>query len=199
MTIVLKISIDELSKLRNKDSEYLRALFEDINPYLFKVLAANKIFTEFAGELIQETWRIFFENLDQFEGRSQIKTYVTGILINKVREHRRFYKKMNSEENSDKIFEQSFTQDGWWINAPKDPHALIQSAETMNFIEECLEGLSDSQKDAFVLKEIDQEITAEICNILNVSVTHLGVLIFRAKEKLRLCLEGKIGAISNEI
>lgn len=192
MESVQKINPEQMRLLKARDPVFLKQIFTEVNPYLFKVLGANKIFSESAEELIQETWRIFFEGLEQFEGRSQIKTYVTGILINKLREHRRFYKKMNSEEDNEKIFQKSFTDDGWWINDPADPQKLMQSSQTLKFIEECLESLLESQKDAFVLKEIDQENTSEICNILNVTVTHLGVLLFRAKEKLRLCLQGKV-------
>lgn len=192
MTSMLKVNIEQMRLLKKRDAIFLKNLFTEINPYLFKVLASHKIFNEAAEELIQETWRIFFEGLDQFEGRSQIKTFITGILINKLREHRRYYKKMQPEEDNEKIFQQSFTQDGWWINEPVDPQKLFQSTESLKFIEECLDGLSESQKDAFLLKEVDQEKTDDICNILRVSVTHLGVLLFRAKEKLRLCLQGKV-------
>ena len=181
-----------LNLLKTRDSQFLTELFETTNPYLFRLLGSQKIFAETAEELIQDTWQVFFKTLDTFEGRSQIKTYLSGILINKLREHRRYYKKTIPEEDSEKIYSQSFTSDGWWMKEPQDPFHLLQSSRLMNQIEDCLAGLSDSQREAFVMKEIHQESTQNICNILDLSVTHLGVLIFRAKEKLRLCLEGQV-------
>ena len=189
---MLAIDSQQILLLKQRDPQFLKNLFENTNPYLFKLLGSQKVFGEAAEELIQETWRVFFESLDHFEGRSQIRTYISGILINKLREHRRFYQKMTSEEDSEKIYEQSFTSEGWWKKEPADPHQLLQSSELLKFIEECLEGLSDSQREAFVLKEVEQELSHNICNILNITVTHLGVLIFRSKEKLRLCMEGKL-------
>jgi len=41
------------------------------------------------------------------------------------------------------------------------------------------------------MKEIEGLKTDEICNIMEVSVTNLGVLLHRARNRLRECLEGK--------
>ena len=186
------LSARELALLKNRDADYLSRIFEEINPSLFKLLASNQIFNESAKEIVQESWKTFFESLDRFEGRSQVKTYIIGIVINKMREHRRFYKRMNSEEDIEEVINRGFDSNGWWNREPPDPHQLLQSSEILGHIAECLEGLTMNQRDAFILKEVDQQKTSEICNILNVTITHLGVLIYRAKEKLRLCLEGKV-------
>ncbi len=192
MQIMPALDNHEIQLLKNRDPEFLKNIFETINPSLFKLLGSQKVFGETAEELIQETWQTFFEKLELFEGRSQIRTYVSGILINKLREHRRFYRRLMCEDDSEKIYAQRFTAEGWWKKEPADPQQILQSTELLKLIEECLDGLSEPQREAFVLKEVDQELTQDICNILNVTVTHLGVLIFRAKEKLRLCIEGKI-------
>lgn len=44
---------------------------------------------------------------------------------------------------------------------------------------------------AFVLREIEGLDTDEICKILDVSRTNLGVVFFRARNRLRECLEEK--------
>lgn len=181
--------------LKNRDVVFLEKLFKETNPYLFKILGANKIFSEQAQDIVQASWETFFKNLDQFRGQSQIKVFIAGILLNKVREHRRALKKIVYEEDSEKIYEQSFDSDGWWMSEPKDPQKLIESKELIRFIDECLEGLSDLQREAFLLKVVEQEKTEEICNILKINVSHIGVLLFRTKDKLRQCLEGKASAL----
>ena len=44
---------------------------------------------------------------------------------------------------------------------------------------------------AFVLKEVSGLSTEEICNTLELSRTHLGVILHRAQNRLRECLESK--------
>jgi RNA polymerase sigma-70 factor (ECF subfamily) len=45
---------------------------------------------------------------------------------------------------------------------------------------------------AFWLREVDDAPSEEICNALEVSATNLGVLMFRARNRLRECLESKL-------
>lgn len=177
--------------LKNRDPAFLNQLFEETSPYLLKFLASQRILGSTAEELIQSAWETFFAKLDKFEGRSQIKVFVAGILLNKVREHRRFQKKAVYEEDSEKIFQQAFSQDGWWNHEVEDPYRAMESKESLQSIQDCMEGLSESQREAFLLREVDGQSTEEICKILGVNVSHLGVLLFRAKDKLRKCLEGK--------
>ena len=47
-------------------------------------------------------------------------------------------------------------------------------------------------KMAFALKEIEEKKNSEICELLNLSYSNLGVIIYRAKNRLRECIEGKV-------
>ena len=187
-------SSEILRLLKNRDAYFLGKMFREINPVLLRVLAANGLYAETAEDVVHQTWERFFTNLDQFEGRSELRTFVCGILINKIREHRRAAGRIVLDEDSEAVMARTFTAEGWWNAGPADPSAVVYSSQLSVFIGECLDGLTELQKSAFVLKEVEQEESPEICNVLGVSVSNLRVLIFRAKDKLRQCLEGKIGA-----
>lgn len=180
--------------LRNRDADFLKKLFCEVNPFLARVCIANAIYDESSDDIIHQTWETFFTNLEKFEGRSQIRTFICGILFNKIREYRRALGRTIYEEDSEKVMSQAFTSDGWWAIEPQNPQRLMELRQAGEFIEECLEGLSEQQKAAFVMKEVDEENSEEICHVLGVNVSHLRVLLFRAKDKLRKCLEGRWGA-----
>ena len=180
-----------LDLLRDRNPEFLEKLFTETNPYLLKILGSQRVFGESAHDLVQSAWETFFAGLEKFQGRSQIKVFIAGILLNKLREHRRYLGKAVYKEDAEEVYQEQFS-DGWWNNQPQDPHQLLNSHNTLKFIEECLEGLSEYQHEAFYLKEVDGENTEQICNILGLNVSHLGVLLFRAKDKLKKCLEGKL-------
>lgn len=180
-----------MEKLKNRDPVFLSALFTEMNPALLRMLSSHGVFSEAAEEIIHDCWETFFTNLEKFEGRSQIKTFVFGILINKLREHRRRLGRIDLEEDSEKVFQRSFTKDGWWAHAPSDPYKLLVNRQLSRLIESCLEGLTSSQRDAFLLIESEGETSDNACQIMGVSISNLRVLIFRAKHKLRTCLEGQ--------
>lgn len=182
-----------LECLKSRDRQFLERLFADVNPYLARVCAANGINGIDAEEVIYDTWDRFFVNLGAFEGRSQIRTFICGILFNKIREYRRSLGRISYEEDSEKFMGHAFTQEGWWNVNPHSPDKILELKRSGFMLQECIEGLTEQQKTAFLLREVEEENSDEICNILGVNVSHLRVLIFRAKDKLRKCLEGKTG------
>ena len=183
---------DLLEKLKSRDPLVLENIFREVNPYLLRILYSHGLLEEHAEEILHESWEIFLSGLDKFEGRSQIKVFLAGIILNKIREYRRRQKRLVFVEDSSAEMDTAFTPDGWWKQEPQDPHALFQSKKVLEGLVECLEGLGQQQKEAFLLKEVEGENSEIICKILGVTITNLGVLLFRAKQNLRGCLEVKV-------
>lgn len=146
-----------------------------------------------AEDLVQDTLVTHLQKPDAFEGRSALKTYLIGILYHKSREKKRSQVREQPNDPIDEVFEQRFNSQGIWRTRPRGPDDIALSKETAELIDDCLEALTPSQRMAFYLREIEQEPTEDACNILDVSVTHLGVLLFRARNKVRECIEKKWG------
>lgn len=147
-----------------------------------------------ASELVQDVWGVFFDVLPKFRARSHIRTFLFGILYNKAKELRREKEKFSTTDPIEYVVENRFQDNGRWQNRITDPERFLMATQTMGIIENCLEALPHTQRMAFSLREVDDFGTAEICKILEVTSTNLGVLIFRAKNRLRECIESKIKA-----
>jgi RNA polymerase sigma-70 factor (ECF subfamily) len=144
-----------------------------------------------AEELVQAAFVAFLDSVPRFEGRSSIRTYLFGILYNKALERGRERSRELAVDPADQIFETRFNRWGHWSLPPKGPEEEISIGEVSRIIAQCLEGLPLQQRAAFQLKEIERMPSAAICNILGVQDTHLRVLLFRARNKLRACIEAK--------
>ena len=76
-------------QIRRKDPETLRAV---IRAYLAQVLRATRAagldFSN-AEEVTQATFTTFLEKAAQFKGKSHVRTWLFGILYNKIAEARR--------------------------------------------------------------------------------------------------------------
>lgn len=183
---------DTLDLLSARDPQILTKIFVETNPYLMRVCRTNGVHGEHIDEVIHATWERFFSNIEKFEARSKIRTFVCGILLNKIREYRRAQKRLVLEEDSDQVLSEAFTKEGWWKTVPHDPQRLLELKEATMFMKECLEGLTDQQRTAFVMREVEDENSEVICLALDINVSHLRVVLFRAKDKLRQCLEGRV-------
>jgi RNA polymerase sigma-70 factor (ECF subfamily) len=144
-----------------------------------------------AEDLVQDVFTTFLERLDTFEGRSQLRTWLFGILHRKALERRRASIVNDRLDPIDEEFESRFDAKGNWTRPPADLERLMLSKEIGESIRGCMDGLTLNQRGAFVLREVEDLDTAEICKILGVTVTNFGVLMHRARARLRECLEAK--------
>ncbi len=170
------------------------ALEAVVNAYLPQIVRAARgagLNAVAADDVAQETFITFFEKAPTFEGRSKIRTWIFGILYRKIAEARRSVKRSNEMDDIDELVDQRFNPDGKWIRPPRPVDQDLYESEVMELLDECLEIVPDQQKMAFVLREMEEMETTDICNVLDVTTTNLGVLLFRARNRLRECLESK--------
>lgn len=180
-----------INKLKIQDAE---AISEVVKAYTEDLLKASKSLGfsyPMDEELVQNVWVTFFDIVENFQGRSQIKTFLFGIMYNKASELRRENAKFEKHDPIENIMEHKFDSHGSWIERPIDPERFYNTTQMLELIQKCIDALPITQRMAFCLKEIDDHKSSEICNILELSVTNLGVVLFRAKNKLRECIEGK--------
>lgn len=180
-----------LEKLRLKDSEAISYLFEQYYETLVKGALKQGLAFDQAEQVVQNTWSTFFENIKNFKGNSHIRTYLFGIMINKCKETFRDNKKYTHNYNEEFI-ETIFDENGSYQQEPLDPSSWIENKELNIIIQEEVNKLPDNQRLAFNLKEVEGISSKEICKILGVSNTNLGVLIYRAKVTLRIALERRL-------
>lgn len=150
-----------------------------------------------AEELVQDTFVGFLKARDRFEGRSQLSTYLFGILYNKAREMRREKDKERSEEDIERVFDAHFSADDHWTDENfkelTEPERVLQAKDVSRYLMECLDRLAMALRVAFTMKEVDGADTETICRVLNVTPNHLGVVLFRARNQMRECLKSKGG------
>lgn len=150
-----------------------------------------------ARDLVQETFAAALKNRRTFEGRSKEKTWLIGILRNKIYDHlRRKYKEavpvtsLSEDASLDSLYD---SQTGALRQMPAEwkmsPSELLEREDFWKVFQECFGRIPAKQADPFALRELEQKSTKEICSILNISATNLGVLLHRARVLLRQCLE----------
>ncbi len=186
-------SAEFINNLRHKDHVALEQVVRKHTRHLYKACLGLGFKDIEAEDIVQSVWITFFDVVDKFEARSQIRTFLFGILYNKASEHRRSTQRMKPTDSIEDVLDAHFDQNGHWLlsHSPLDPHRFLESAQTMAIISKCIEFLPLNQKMAFILKEVEDEVTEQICEILKVTSTNLGVLLFRARNQLRECIESK--------
>jgi len=161
-----------------------------------------------AEELVQATFCAFLAGGKRFERRARLLTYLFGTLYNKAREARRFQNRHQSmDAEVDDQFEGHFTPkiDGseppgrWTLQSIEyftEVERRVQTANLSELLAQCLEGLNVMMRMAFTLKEVEGLGADHICAAMRLTPSNLGVILFRARNKLRECLTAKGAVIS---
>ena len=176
------------ARIRAGDRAALEAVVRAYLPQVLRAALGAGLSRERAEDATQETFKTFLETCHRFEGRSHVRTWLFGILYHKLSETRRAAQREERTDDIDEVMEHRFDARGMWARPPAADQAL-SDAQIRRYLEQCLEPLSERQRLAFVLREVEGLDSEEICNVLDVSRTNLGVLLFRARNKLRECLE----------
>jgi RNA polymerase sigma-70 factor (ECF subfamily) len=151
-----------------------------------------------AEDLVQETFLAALQTRQKFEGRSSLRTWLIGILKHKVIDHIRRRSREQSTDDLDPLAEAQdrlFDEAGKWKVKPAqwatNPLKLVEEKEFWRVFTDCLSELPGRMAQAFMLREMDGLKGEEIRNVLGVSATNCGVILYRARMHLRRCLELK--------
>lgn len=180
-----------LEGIRSRHASAWEALVDTYLPQLLRAGRGMGFSVDEAQDLAQSVFLALMENIGNFEGRSHIRTYLFGIFYNKVSEHLREKRRERENDPIDEVIESRFDRAGKWRQPPADIERDVFGKEVSGMIEECLEAVPHAQRVAFYMREVEEMEVKEICKKLSVSGTNLGVMLFRARNRLRECLEKK--------
>jgi RNA polymerase sigma-70 factor (ECF subfamily) len=149
-----------------------------------------------AEDMVQETLLAAFKGRERFAGRSSQRTWLIGILNNKVVDYLRKQAREQSLDQGDlgdaELEDLLFEADGHWRRPPSswgDPDAAFEQTVFWRAFAKCLEELPMRQAQAFCLCEMDGVGGGEASKVLGVSTTNIWVILHRARLRLKECLE----------
>lgn len=151
-----------------------------------------------ADEVVQDAWLAVVRNLDGFQGRSSLKTWLLTITANtaktRLKHNRREVLMDDLPAPHGSIDDRRFAEDGHWLTAPfawheDSPEALLSEDELRECLEKTLNSLSELQGSVLMLRERQGLELEEICNLLEVSLSNVRVLLHRARLKVFATLE----------
>lgn len=148
-----------------------------------------------AEDLVQETFLAALKAMSSFKANSSESTWLIGILKFKIIDlYRSKTEKLNDNEYLKKevSLDQFFEKGTWKKEArpivPKNIEPL-EEEDFMNVLSICLQQIKGKSEMAFRLKYLEHLDTDESLEILEVTNSNYWVLMHRAKQFLRKCLE----------
>ncbi|MFJ4290712.1 sigma-70 family RNA polymerase sigma factor [Cupriavidus sp. NPDC089707] len=178
------------------------AELQAVRPYLLRFARLQLRDEVLAEDAVSETLLAVLEHPDRFAGQSSLRTYLVGILkhklIDSLRSGRREVRlALVAPEDGEAPSEQEaldalFTRNGHYQDPPSDwgdPERAFERREFFEILQLCVDRLPPRLGRLFMMREWLELDTEEICQVLQISATNAWAMLYRARMRLRACLE----------
>jgi RNA polymerase sigma-70 factor (TIGR02943 family) len=152
---------------------------------------------DWAEDAVSETLLVALSKPLSFDNRSQLKTWLIGILKHKVidliRSNTRLVALPDAfaDDEIDELDRIAFKADGHFAQAPNDwgdPEKTLQQAQFFQVLDACIERLPPAMGRLFLMREWLELSSPEVCKELSLTPTNLYVQLHRARLRLQECL-----------
>lgn len=179
------------------------AFLKELRVQMLKFAISQMRDETLAEDAVQDALMGALKNAKSFGRRSALKTWVFAILKNKIIDSVRkanrageVCQQTSDHQNDETLDDMLFGSDGRWHVHERpaawvEPLDSIQSVHFWRVLEICLNDIPEAQARVFMMREFLELDSAEICENLNITTTNLHVMLYRARLRLRECLENK--------
>jgi RNA polymerase sigma-70 factor (ECF subfamily) len=190
-----------LGPLRAGDEQAFATLVDRMNGRLLSLARTFTTSPALAEDIVQETWLGVIRGLRGFEGRSSLRTWIFSILVRRActmaaREARgaRIGSEAAGENGNGPEWNPGQGRQGLWNATPVpwglvDPASLFQSMEALGVIRETVAALPERQRQALLLRDVEDLGAKDVCNVLEITETNLRVLLHRGRARVREALD----------
>lgn len=168
---------------------------DEFRPYLMRYALLHLRDATAAEDAVQETLLAALQASARYAGRSSLRTWLTGILKHKIVDQLRRQARerpLEPEAPGPDAAEDVFAEDGHWHDFPAQwgaPEKSLESEQFWKVFEACVQVMPERAARAFVMREVLELATEDICKDLDITPTNCWVLLHRARLRLRECLE----------
>ena len=165
---------------------------EEYHESLFKYAVARLRDADLAEESIQETFLAALQSQKGFQGLASEKTWLISILKRKIYDHfrrisrdKQFKITFPIERFRNDVFDSEripAVRSRIWFS---DPSMVYEQKEFLEIIKHALSELPDRTAQAFILREVVELRSQEICEFMDISIYNLYVMVHRARKRLR--------------
>lgn len=154
-----------------------------------------------AEDVVQEALAAALNGGQEFAGRSALKTWVFAILKNKIVDQIRQQSRTTNisalaadEVTLDQAFDALFKANAHWAPASRpsdwgDPGESLRQQGFWQVFDACLQHLPENTARVFMMREFLEFETSEVCEQLGITPGNCNVMLHRARNGLRRCLE----------
>jgi len=185
-------SLPSLDQLRAGDEAAYEKLVSVFSPWMRHVARKHVHSAGLAEDIVQETWLAVLRELDTFQGRSSLKTWIFQILVNQAKSAGRRERRVIAMDPLNHCIDRSGASVNWpsagMATSVARPEDLVIADEAARAILAAVARLPPRDAQIIALRDIQGLSAPEAAEQLGISSGNQRVLLHRARARLRALL-----------
>lgn len=184
--------ISLIEKLKQRDHQAFRWLVDSYQTRVINLANAYLHSLQEAEDIAQDVFIEVFNSIHKFRGSSTISTWIYRITVNKSLNRRKKLIRMSFFGTGILSADNNESQIAPVAPDTASPDHGIRNEEDKKALHKAIDKLPAQQKTAFILNKYELLSYKEIAEVMNVSMSAVESLLFRAKSNLRKHLSSYI-------
>ena len=195
---------DLVAALRGRDEQQLDAVVREWTPMMLRVARATLGTATGAEDVVQDAWLVVLSSIDRFEGRSALRTWVLGIVLNVARRTAARQRRIvplgtswwqeRAELGRPAVDPDRFDPaTGGWVTPPLPwdqlPEEALGASELRGVVEAAIDELPPRQAAVVTARDVLGLPGEEVAALFGLTEGNQRVLLHRARARLRTAVE----------
>jgi len=184
-----------IERLKNGETAAFDMLIRERSGEIYGLLYRLTENAEEARDLTQETFLRAFQNIANFRGEADLRTWIYRIAINQARNRWRWWRRrkrdvtvsLDGSDGNGHLLLGSLR-----AGRASNPEQTVLAHERENVLTSALRSLGASYRETVILRDIEGFSYDEIANMLGISVGTVKSRLARGRQELRRKLEGSL-------
>jgi RNA polymerase sigma-70 factor (ECF subfamily) len=168
--VVATRALDATAGTRPAPAEVESLVFDDVYEahfdFVWRSVRRLGVHDDAVDDVVQEIFIVVDRRLQEFEARSSLKTWIFGVALRIVRDHRRQVRRKSPHSLRPEPPDDPETLSD---KAERGPHESAAKAEAVRVLRQILDELDDDKREVFVLAELEQMTVPQIAEALELN------------------------------
>lgn len=173
-------SVDDLLAESREPRPTFRALYDAHFAYVWRAVANRGVPPAAMDDVVQEVFLVVHRKLDEFEGRSSVRTWLSGIVRRVVADH---VKKRGNQASGQVSLDEHAFEGG------EDPALDLERRTAAALVDALLGKLTEPHREVFVMYELEQLTTREIAELTQTNENTVQTRLKAARKAFQRALE----------
>lgn len=186
-----------LQSAREGNATAFDTLIRRHDRFLYRIARSVLLDDYEAEDVVQETFIKAFKGLEDFRGEARLSTWLTRIALNEALARKR--RRRNTVELEALQHRTNALEPTPMIAPAQDPELSTAQQQIRKLLERAIDGLPDSLRTVFVMRDVEELSTAEAARLLGLGEPTVKTRLHRARRMLRELLGDQIAASLNDV